>query len=180
MKSIVVYSSVTGNTRAVAQAVLEAMPPGTLIAPAHKAPQPDDFDFLVLGFWVRKAKPDPRMLRYMARVKGKTVAWFGTLAAWPDSPHAMMVRNNTASLLEGNNVLGGFLCQGRLAPRRFNDIMEGNTSRNHPLTEERKTRLLEAAKHPDEADFIAAGAAFASYYKQAMRLHEQIPPCSEK
>ena len=176
MKTIVVYSSVTGNTRAVAEAVLAALPPGALIAPAHKAPDPDGFDFLALGFWVRKAMPDPRMLRYMARIKGKNVAWFGTLAAWPDSPHAMQVRGNTAALLEGNTVLGGFLCQGRLAPRRFAAAMEGKGSPSHPLTEERKTRLLEAAKHPDEADFIAAEAAFTAYYNQAMRLHGHILP----
>lgn len=172
MKSIVIFSSVTGNTRSVAEAIAAALPPDAVLAPVHKAPSPEDFDFLALGFWVKKAGPDPRMLRYMARVSGKSVAWFGTLAAWPDSPHAMLVRTNAEALLERNTVLGGFLCQGRLESRRFAAAMGGKGSPKHPLTEERKTRLLEAAKHPDEKDFAAAADAFRAYHEQALRLHE--------
>ena len=172
MKSIVIYSSVTGNTRSVAEAIAAALPATVAIAPIHKAPPPEEFDFLALGFWVKKAGPDPRMLRYMARLSGKNVAWFGTLAAWPDSPHAMEVRANTALLLEQNTVLGGFLCQGKLESRRFAAAMEGKGNPEHPLTEERKRRLIEAAKHPDERDRSAAAEAFIGYYGQALRLHE--------
>lgn len=176
MKSIVIYSSVTGNTRSVAEAILASLPPGVPCLPVHKAPPPDEFDFLALGFWVKKAGPDPRQSRYMARIQGKTVAWFGTLAAWPDSPHAMRVRANTAALLDKNTVLGGFLCQGRLEKRRFAAAMAGRSSPGHLCTEERKQRLLEAAGHPDENDFSAARAAFTAYYEQALRLFEGACP----
>lgn len=148
-----IYSSVTGNTRAVAEALKAVMPENTALLPIHKAPEPAAFDFLVLGFWVRKAAPDPRMLRYMEKVNGKDVAWFGTLAAWPDSPHAQEVRRNADAMLVGNRILGDFLCQGRLEAKRFAASMNG---KGHPLTEERKQRLLEAAKHPNDADFAAA------------------------
>lgn len=161
MNCIVVYSSVTGNTRSVAEAIHGVMPAGALIAPVHKAPPPEEFDFLALGFWVRRARPDPRMIRYMQRVRGKQTAWFGTLAAWPHSEHGLLVRKNTAELLQGNVVLGGFLCQGRLAPKRFAEAMgRGPDHPTHPLTEERKARLIEASRHPDESDFAAAREEF--------------------
>lgn len=172
MKSIVVYSSVTGNTRAVADAILQSLPADTPIYSVHKAPPPDEYDFLALGFWVKKAKPDPRMLRYMAKVTGKTVAWFGTLAAWPDSPHAMRVRSNTDALLQKNTILGAFLCQGRLESRRFSEIMEGKGNAKHPLTEDRKVRLLEAARHPNHDDFTEATALFSLYHAQALHIFE--------
>lgn len=144
------------------------MPPGTAIFPAHKAPAPEEYDFLALGFWVRKAAPDPRMARYMERVNGKTVAWFGTLAAWPDSPHAAEVRINADALLAGNRIVGDFLCQGRLESRRYKAAMErGAHHPTHPMTEERKRRLMEAAKHPDENDLAAARRAFAEYLSRA-------------
>lgn len=167
MKAAVIYSSVTGNTKSVAEAIHAVLPAGTLLAPVHKAPDPDEFTMLALGFWVKRGKPDPRMVRYMNRVRGKSVAWFGTLAAWPDSPHADMVRKNTNALLDGNTVLGGFLCMGRLEARRFAACMneEGHNASTHPMTPERKARLLEAARHPDEVDFAAAQERFRLFLK---------------
>jgi Flavodoxins len=173
VKCLVVYSSVTGNTRSLAEAIHTVMPPGTGIAPVHKAPAPDDFDFLALGFWVHRAKPDPRMIRYMRGVQNKTIAWFGTLAAWPDSEHARQVRRNTEELLCGNHVIGGFLCQGRLEARRFAAAMNrSSTEGKHPLTEERKAKLLEATLHPNKADFAAAREQFSLFLRQCGCLHE--------
>ncbi|MDL2271528.1 flavodoxin family protein [Desulfovibrio sp. OttesenSCG-928-I05] len=162
---LVVYSSVTGNTRMVAEAVREALPEGTLLCPVKDAPAPDAFDFIALGFWVHRAGPDPRMTRYMASVRGKDVAFFGTLAAYPDSDHAQKVRARAADLLEGNTILGSFLCQGKLAQKRFEKRM-ADTSPNsgHPMTPERRARLLEAARHPDTQDLENARALFRSLY----------------
>ena len=166
MNCLIVYSSVSGNTKAVAEAILEVMPTGTAIVPVQKAPDPAGYDFLALGFWVHRSRPDPRMCRYMEQVHGKTVAWFGTMAAWPDSDSARQVRANADALLVGNRLAGGFLCQGRLTDKRFTAIMDPihSTSR-HPMTEERRARLLEAAKHPNEQDFAAARALFQEFLK---------------
>ena len=164
MRCLVVYSSVTGNTRTVAEAVAAAMPPGTPLASVHRAPPPDGYDFIALGFWVKRGMPDPRMVRYMRQVRGTPVGWFGTLAAWPDSPHARQVEMAAQRLLEGNRILGGFLCQGRLAPKRFAAAMDPMlASATHPMTEERRARLLEAAKHPDAADCARAHAVFQEF-----------------
>lgn len=163
MNCAVIYSSVTGNTRAVAEAIHSVMPAGTPIFPVDQAPDPETFDFLALGFWVRKAAPDPRMRRYMERVNGKKVAWFGTLAAWPDSPHAKEVARNADAMLVGNRIVGDFLCQGRLETGRFEAAMKG--SHSHPMSEERRQRLLEACKHPDERDFAEARRLFSDYLK---------------
>lgn len=169
MKAAVVFSSVTGNTREVAEAVHGIMPEGALLVPVHKAPSPDSFDFLALGFWVRRGMPDPRMKRYMDRVRNRTVAWFGTLAAWPDSPHAALVRRNANQLLLGNRLLGGFLCQGRLEAKRFAACMNGLSphAASHPMTEERRARLLEASRHPDEKDLMEARRFFSAFLSQA-------------
>ena len=167
MKCLVVYSSVTGNTRSVAEAIHQIMPPGTVLSPVQNAPEPGEFDFLALGFWVHRAMPDPRMFRYMERVRGKNVAWFGTLAAWPDSPHAKQVRDNAQSLLRANQIQGGFLCQGRLEAKRFAAAMKpGHGNPTHPMTDERRARLVEANKHPDETDFAAARQAFTAFLGQ--------------
>ncbi|MDL2306962.1 flavodoxin family protein [Desulfovibrio sp. OttesenSCG-928-C06] len=167
---LLVYSSVTGNTRAVAEAVLPVMPSGTSIFRVQDAPDPAGFDFIALGFWVRRAAPDPLMLDYMARIQGKTVALLGTLAAWPDSPHAGKVLENAAKALEGNRIVMNFLCQGKLSPQRM-ALRQKTDSAGHPMTPERLARLEEAAKHPDAQDFDRArqamGAALSDF------LHER-------
>lgn len=163
---MIVYSSVTGNTRLVAEAIREEMPPDTVFAAVHKAPDPAAFDLLALGFWVHRGGPDPRMARYMSRVRDKHVAWFGTLAAWPESDHAIKVSVAADDLLRGNRILGGFLCQGKLEARRFAAVMSpGYRNSSHPMTLERRARLLEAAKHPDSLDLARARACIAEYVK---------------
>lgn len=173
MKSIIIYSSVTGNTRSVAEAIRQVLPRETRLASVDEAPDPACFDFLVLGFWVRRGKPDPKMLRYMERVQGKLVACFGTLAAYPDSDHARLVRQNAESLLRGNIVVGHFLCQGRLEAGYLASLLDGTRAHaSHPMTEERRQRLLEANAHPNESDFAAAGKLFADLYRQASAQFE--------
>lgn len=168
---LVVYSSVTGNTRMVAEAVRDALPEGTVLCPVKGAPPPDGFDFIVLGFWVHRAGPDPLMTRYMESVRGKDVGFFGTLAAYPDSDHARKVIARANELLAGNRVHGSFLCQGKLAQKRFEKRMADNSmTSGHPMTPERRARLLEAAKHPDARDLAAAKAAFSTMYAAVFGL----------
>ena len=162
---LLVYSSVTGNTRMVAEAVGAALPGSVAVFPVRDAPPAEGYDYVILGFWVHKAGPDPRMARYMETVRGKNVAFFGTLAAYPYSPHAQKVIAKTEELLAGNRVLGSFLCQGKLAPERLERRMRGEGGSGHPMTEERRARLLEAAKHPDVADLWNAGEAFRRFFR---------------
>lgn len=164
-RCLLVYSSVTGNTRMVAEAIEAALPGDVAVFPVRDAPPAEGYDVVALGFWVHRAGPDPRMARYMANVRGQNVAFFGTLAAYPDSPHAQKVVARAEELLTGNRILGSFLCQGKLAPGRLERRLRGEDgSGNHPLTEERRARLLEAARHPDATDLRNAGEAFRRFF----------------
>ncbi len=172
MKSLIIYSSITGNTKSVAEAILEVLPQGTVIAPVQNAPDPGAYDFIALGFWVNKAQPDALLQKYLEQVKDKTIAFFGTLAAYPDSEHAQKTIENAQALGCANHVLGCFLCQGRLAQKRFEACMSENyQSTKHPMTSERKNRLLEASKHPNPEDFQNAQKCFAQYYQEAFAKH---------
>lgn len=157
---LLVYSSVTGNTRMVAEAIQAVLPPHALMRPIQAAPDAR-FDIVVAGFWVYRGGPDPRMARYLKSLGRSKVAFFGTLAAYPDSDHARGVIARAEKLLAGNRILGSFLCQGKLAPRIFEQRMQGKAANSqHPMTEERKTRLLKAMTHPDADDLRNAQDAF--------------------
>jgi flavodoxin len=165
MTMLVVYSSRTGNTRMIAEAIHEIMPAGAVLAPVESAPDPAGYEFIALGFWVDKGAPDEAMLSYMDKVRGCSVGLFGTLGAWPDSPHAAESMEKAVARMEGNRVLGTFLCQGKVDPDLL-AAMAKMTDNPHPMTAERKARLEEAAKHPDENDRAAARETFAGILRK--------------
>lgn len=160
MKAIVVYSSRTGNTRKIAEAVHSALPANAEIYPVQAAPDPAGYDFVALGFWVDKGEPDAAMGAYMDKVWGKHVGLFGTLGAWPDSDHAKESMQKAVERVAENTVLGTFLCQGKVDPKLL-AALEKMKENPHPMTEERRARIAEAEKHPDENDCANARAAFA-------------------
>lgn len=165
MRCAVIYSSRTGNTKMVAEAVLEALPEGTAIYPVASAPDPESFDFLALGFWADKGKPDAAMQTYMDRVAGKNraIGLFGTLGAYPDSDHGKEILRAARESVAGNRILGEFLCMGKIDPNVL-QMMEAMRARGkdqaHPMTPERAARIKEAEKHPDAADLENARIVF--------------------
>ena len=117
MKSLVVYSSRTGNTQKVAQAIYDALPEPKDIFSAKKAPDPSGYDFLALGFWVDKGTANAGSAKYMETVKNKKIGLFGTLGAYPDSDHAKQCMKKAKALVQGNEILGGIFMPGQGGPR---------------------------------------------------------------
>lgn len=165
-RAVILYSSVTGNTRRVAEAL--AASSGDVLLDARHLDSLPDAGVLALGFWVRRGQPDEISQRVWRRLKGRSVFYFGTLGAWPTSAHAQRCREAAERLLRegGNRCLGGFLCQGRVDPHMVALSAHKGT---HPLTEKRRARLAEAARHPDASDCTAAADAWLSARAAALR-----------
>ena len=171
MKSLVVYSSKTGNTKKVAEAVFDALPEPKAIHPVEDAPRVDEFDFLALGFWVDKGTADLKSQNFFKEIKGKQIGLFGTLGAYPDSDHARESMKKVKNLLAENEILGTFMCQGKVDPaliewmaKQFKD------DPHHSMTPERAARLKEAEKHPDNVDLINAQKAFTQILEKLPKL----------
>ncbi len=151
MKSLVLYSSQTGNTQKLAQAMASALP-NPILLPIDEAVPYEDYDIVALGYWVLRGLPDTKVLDYIKVLRGSKVILFGTLGAYVHSEHAKKcICQSEALVAEHNTVLGSFLCMGKV------DSFYAAKSR-HPMTPERQARLEEAAKHPNEEDFEKARA----------------------
>lgn len=162
MKMAVVYSSRTGNTKMVAEAIHSIMPQETAIFAVENAPDPSEFSFLALGFWVDKGQPDKAMEDYMSKIKGASLGLFGTLGAWPDSDHARDSMEKAKSMVADNTVLGTFICQGKVDPKLLAAMAKMREAQQaHPMTPERAARIEEAKKHPNQDDCEAAKKVFA-------------------
>ena len=168
MKALVVYSSRTGNARKIAEAIAAVLP-GCEIHPVESAPAPEGYDLVAVGYWVDKGMPDAQAKAYLETVRDANVALFGTLGAWPDSDHARDCIAQGEALVNAperrNRVIGTYLCQGKVDPKIV-AMMQKMASDVHPMTPERKARLEEAAKHPDEADCLRAQEAFKGVAEQ--------------
>lgn len=166
MNVLIVYSSRTGNTKAIAEAIAEVCPQKPTLCAVQDAPAgADDYEFVAVGYWVDKGMPDSKTLNYLKTLSGKKMGFFGTLGAYPDSDHARSCMRIAEELVESNDVYGHFLCQGKIDPRVL-EAMTTHASVHHPMTEERKARIDEAKKHPHKGDFAQAQTVFSKIFTQ--------------
>lgn len=164
MKTLVTWSSKTGNTKSVGEAIGAVCPPETTLCPIEEAPAGGgEYDFLIIGYWVDKGVPDAKCKEYLKKIRGKKIAFFGTLGAYPDSDHARECMRKAEDMARDNEVCGHFLCQGKIDPELL-EMMAKMPNNPHPMTKERKARIEEAKKHPNEDDFNAARQYFESVF----------------
>lgn len=150
MKIAIIYSSLTGNTKMIAEAINSELKGD--IFPLAQAPENlEAYDLLLLGFWADKGGADNKTAEYFKRIKDKKLAFFFTLGADPKSEYAQKLIKNTKELLQGNEVLASFHCQGKIDPK----ILELSPKYGE-MTEERRARIEEAQKHPNEKDLEEA------------------------
>ncbi len=148
MKSLVVYSSKTGNTRKLAEAVLSELPGEKALHPVKSAPDPEGYDLIAVGFWLQAGRPDPDASAYLRRLKGgERLFLFATHGAAADSAHAAeAMRYAREDLAGASTVLAWFNCQGEVNPA----VLEKISAKPEPP---KWIADAPAAKgHPDQTD----------------------------
>ncbi|AJQ26557.1 flavodoxin family protein [Pelosinus fermentans] len=161
MQTLVVYSSLTGNTKKVAEAIYEVFGARAALFPVETAPAPTNYDFVIVGFWVDKGTADKKAQEYLKTIQDKPVALFATLGAYPDSEHAASSLKNAAAFLDvSNQLVGTFICQGKIDPKLIEQFKNMPGNHPHAATPERMERYKKAASHPDSSDLEAAQAVF--------------------
>lgn len=155
---LVVYSSVTGNTKKVAEAFCEAVE-GTIMR-VEEAELPEEYDAVAVGYWLWRGGPDPKTATYLSRLSGVNVALFETHAADNRSEHSVTAFARAAACLGKDcRVLNVFECQGQVpeAVREKRARLEAEKPADpHAKAQGWKTSV----GHPDAAD-LAEIKAFA-------------------
>ena len=159
MSYAIVYTSLTGNTARLAQALRDALPAGACLyfgAPDAAALAADT---IYAGFWTDKGTCGKPMETFLRSLTDQKVFLFGT-AGFGGAPAYFnqilaRVRDNLAP---GVTVLGGWMCQGKM-PQSVRDRYAAMPD------SPRRTAMLEnfdlALTHPDQADLDALCAAAA-------------------
>ena len=97
----------------------------------------------------------------MKKVKDKKVEIFATLGTYPTSKHAREALHYARKLLGANEILGEFICQGKIDPLVLRRMPKDKV---HEMNNYRKKMLEEAEKHPNETDYLYAQAAFKDIF----------------
>lgn len=152
MKILITYSSKTGNTEKIAQAIHRGIPTATLLPISEIINL--DYDLIFVGGWIDRATFDQISLTLAKQIFDKNVAYFFTLGAYPHSDHAKDCVKNIETLLKNNNnnVLGGYFCQGAIDPNLISWLSTLPSDHKMSPNEERRQRWEDAKSHPDQLD----------------------------
>ena len=162
MKTLVVYSSLTGNTKRLAEGIYDALENVQKdIKSVDKVDNIDEYEVIIAGYWVDKGGPNKQMAKFLTELNNKTVGLFATLGYWPDSDHAYNSLINGEELVKENNkVLAKFVCQGKLADSIIEQFKKLPASNPHAINPEKLKRYEIAKKHPSVADINSAAELF--------------------
>lgn len=167
-KWAVIYSSVTGNTKMVAEAIAEQA--GADLFRVQDAPEDvSGYEVVAVGYWLRLGQPDPLMLQYLPKIHGTRVLFFQTHGTAPTSEHAITSFARAGYFLgSGNEVLGTFGCRGRINPNLKKKREQGDPNDPHAGAKS-EARWKLAATHPDAED-LAAAKDFVERMKHKMEI----------
>ncbi len=114
MKTLIVYSSQTGNTQKLAATFNDLLGGKKTFCPISEAPDPVGYDLVVLGFWLQAGKPDPKSSEYLAKIGDTKLFLFATHGAAADSVHALKAIEQAISLAPSAKMAGTFNCPGEV------------------------------------------------------------------
>ena len=114
MKTLIVYSSKSGNTRKLAEAVFNFLPGENVLKPVTERPDPAGYDFVVIGFWLQAGKVDPASYEYLEKLTHSNVFLFASHGAGAGSAHAKNAMEGARKLVAASRLFGTFNCQGEV------------------------------------------------------------------
>ena len=162
MKVQIVYSSLSGCTRRLAEGIFDAMTVDAKELCDLAAGNPElDGDAVLLGYWVDKGGPDAAMKAFMETVENKNVGVFCTLAYWADSAHAHdALAAGVALVKEKNRVFGGYVCNGAMSQAMIDRFRANGTSGPHSASPANEARWALMKNHPTAAETALAAERF--------------------
>lgn len=146
MKALVVYSSKSGNTKKMAEALYGALQCEKDFVAITDDPDPAGYDFVAVGFWLQGGQPDPATLAFLPKIGEKEVFFIATHGAAKNSDHVKNAIKKAKELAAPARICAVFSCPGQVTE----EILEKAAKK-----EPKPPWLADApaAKgHPDEKD----------------------------
>ena len=157
MKVQIIYTSISGSTRKVANAIYDGLKTADKsIHDLNDGIPVLDGDIILFGYWGTSGYPCKEMTELLKSVKDKVVGVFCTLGYYADSAHGFdTVQSGIKMLKDNNEVICSYVCNGAVSP----DLMEQHKIPEHP-TEQKEVRWEMIKSHPTKAECDLASERF--------------------
>ena len=150
----ILYSSVTGNTKLLAETIRAALPEekcdyfGTCDSAEAKS------DLLYIGFWTDKGNADAATLALLAKLRGKKIFLFGTAGFGGSEAYFRKVLDRVRRSVDASNrVVGEYMCQGKMPQAVKDRYLRMKEQPEHPANLDMLIENFDRAlPHPDTAD----------------------------
>ena len=135
----ILFSSLTGNTKKLADAIHETLPEeGCEYFGAIKTPVPSS-ELLYIGFWTDKGNADNETLTLLSTLKNRRIFLFGTAGFGGSDAYFQKILGNVKSAIDSSNtIVGEYMCQGKMPQS----------------VRERYVKMKENPEHPDNIDAL--------------------------
>lgn len=167
MKVQVIYTSLTGCTKKLAEAIYENLPAEEKSIHDLKDGVPAvDGDIVLLGYCVMMGGPGRDMQELMKSIKGRAVGVFCTLGYYAESEHARKALERGIELVtDDNELMGAYVCNGAVA-----QTLKKNKGEAPADQKELRWEMLQC--HPTEAECALAAERFSERVKLYSRCRE--------
>ncbi|MBQ3437863.1 MAG: flavodoxin [Fusobacterium sp.] len=156
MKILIIYSSLTGNTKKVCEKAFEYLNCEKEIINLEDLEKVNLYDYenIIIGTWIDKATAEAKTRKFLKSLKNKNLYFIGTLAASLDSEHAKKCYNNLTKLCsKDNKFIDGVLARGRVSEELQDKFTKFPLNIIHKFVPNMKEIILDANSHPNESDF---------------------------
>ena len=150
----ILFSSMTGNTKELADAIREILPEETLDYFGLCKDADPQSEILYIGFWTDKGTADESTLDFLKQLHGINIFLIGTAGFGGSEEYfSKILKSAVRSLDRSNTVFGRYMCQGKM-PLSVRQRYEG--MKKQPIHLPNLDALIEnfdnALSHPDADD----------------------------
>ena len=153
-KYSIIVSSLTGNTKMLADAIYDVLPKENCDFYGNVKTQIPQSEMLYIGFWTDKGNADNKTFELLSKLKNKKIFLFGTAGfGGSDTYFSKILEQVRQSIDSSNEVIGAYMCQGRMPQSVRDRYIKMKENPGHPANLEMLIENFDRAlSHPDADD----------------------------
>ncbi len=150
----IIFSSKTGNTAELANAIRDALPQENCDYFGTSEIEEPVSEMLYIGFWTDKGNADQSTLELLSSLRNKKIFLFGTAGfGGSDTYFQKVLEHVRQSIDESNTIVGEYMCQGKMPESVKNRYLKMKEQTEHPANIDALIENFDRAlSHPDADD----------------------------
>ena len=156
MKTAVVYSSKTGNTKMLADAIKDFLSESDCIYFGNADEKALEADKIYVGFWTDKGTCDEDSANFLKKLGNQQIFLFGTAGFGGSQEYYNQIIDRVKTIIPSSvNITGTFMCQGKMpmsVRQRYEKMLENPNAA--PNVKSLIENFDNALSHPNEEDIL--------------------------